>query len=436
MKGRKSTAIWQLIPKVNVDRTKGVIKDIVIIEGGLDANGDNIDDTALNQILSLGNQQTQGVKSRFGHPNMCDTAPGAYIGRYKDHRIINENGKAKVIADLYLSDVCKNSPGRGDVYNYILDMAEKEHDMFGNSIEFRRDKPFVQVEKVGDEEIRTEFVRFKTYVASDLVDSPAATESLFKADDDYAAKATEFFNENPEILDIIDANPEILEDFLTKYENYKSMKAKETPKTETTVELTTVASLKTSIQSGFDGIMKFLQGDKKGTIPFKTNEGDNYEVDDSDGDGKPMVGDKVTVNGAPAPDGDYELASGQTHTVEGGSIKSMKDTEDETEEEDNEMSTCKSVDEKVILLKKRLKSKDEELKTAQNEIAGFKTTMEDFEKKLEKVSAQVKSTYVPQQRTGTDKPPVGTTGAAGPVNRIKKAGDKYKALKAETTETK
>jgi len=67
---------YNSIQPANVDRENGIIKSVVIVNSGLDKNGDNIDTTFLNQIAEQGNAQPQGVKSRFDHPNMCATTFG------------------------------------------------------------------------------------------------------------------------------------------------------------------------------------------------------------------------------------------------------------------------------------------------------------------------------------------------------------------------
>jgi dGTP triphosphohydrolase len=98
--------------------------------------------------------------------------------------------------------------------------------MFGNSIVFRSGESRFEEEIGENEEIVTkEYVSIVSLNASDLVDTPAATESLF-SEDLTAAKATAFLEENPEIEELLFSNPEIVEQFLHRYENYKSKKNK------------------------------------------------------------------------------------------------------------------------------------------------------------------------------------------------------------------
>jgi hypothetical protein len=211
--------------KQNVSIADGVIKNIVIIQAGKDKVGDNFDMKSLEQLVLLGNAQSQGVKSRFGHPNLCDDALGTYLGRYKNYSIgKNDENLDVVIADLHVDDIAKKSP-KGDLYTYVVEMAQKNSDMFGNSIVYNPDKP--EVKKEQDEtgnEIEVPYERFRSFIASDLVDSPAATTSLFKDTDSFASKATAWMDENPEIFELINKNPQILKSFLIKYSNYKKAK--------------------------------------------------------------------------------------------------------------------------------------------------------------------------------------------------------------------
>jgi hypothetical protein len=95
-------------------------------------------------------------------------------------------------------------------------MAEKNPDMFGASIVFEiADSVFIK-EDMDGKEVEKEYFRLKDLRATDIVDEPAATEGLFSVDS-FPAIATQFLDENPEILDLIFSKPDSVSEFLTNY---------------------------------------------------------------------------------------------------------------------------------------------------------------------------------------------------------------------------
>ena len=206
----------------NIDEHTGVIKNVVLAREGIaKGHGVHLDSTFIAKLVELGNGIEAGVKARFGHPNMCSDALGTYIGRFKNFRVIED----KAYADLHMDDVAKKSP-KGDLYSYVFGMAKSNPDMFGNSIVFRAGESRFEEEIGENEEVITkEYTSIVALMASDLVDTPAATESLF-SEDLTASKVTEFLESNPEVEEILFNKPELIEQFLNRYENYKSKKNK------------------------------------------------------------------------------------------------------------------------------------------------------------------------------------------------------------------
>lgn len=206
----------------NIDEHTGVIKNVVLAREGIaKGHGVHLDSTFIAKLVELGNGIEAGVKARFGHPNMCSDALGTYIGRFKNFRVIED----KAYADLHMDEVAKKSP-KGDLYSYVFGMAKSNPDMFGNSIVFRAGESRFEEEIGENEEVITkEYTSIVALMASDLVDTPAATESLF-SEDLTAAKVTEFLESNPEVEEILFNKPELIEQFLNRYENYKSKKNK------------------------------------------------------------------------------------------------------------------------------------------------------------------------------------------------------------------
>ena len=135
---------------------------------------------------------------------MCSSAFGPYIGRFRNFQVDGD----KVTGDLHLDTVCKNAPA-GNLYDYILNMAKKNPDMFGASMAFIPAEP-----EVGTGEFP--LVRIEELLATDLVDDPAATNSLFSRDS-FSFQATRFLDENPAIASFLARNPDTIIEFMLKY---------------------------------------------------------------------------------------------------------------------------------------------------------------------------------------------------------------------------
>ena len=188
-----------------INEGSGVLQKVVVAQAGkVKSYFEEIDAETLAQIVALGNAKENGVKARFGHPNMCSSAFGTYVGRFKNFQIDGD----KVTGDLHLDTVCKNAPA-GNLYDYILNMAKKNPDMFGASMAFIPAEP-----EVGTGECP--LVRIEELLATDLVDDPAATNSLFSRDS-FSFQATRFLDENPSIAAFLARNPDTIIEFMLKY---------------------------------------------------------------------------------------------------------------------------------------------------------------------------------------------------------------------------
>lgn len=201
----------------------------------------------------------KGVKARFGHPDMCSDALGTFIGKWKQLTVA-EDGVVK--GNLYLSSTASDSP-RGDLRKYVEEMANQEPDHFGCSIVFTRDeeaeinfscqngaviefgkyanfsfvkigecKTLSEVPEGNDIKVNKEnwkspdplnvnnypHARLSKLHAADLVDDPAATDSMFSGigGTQLASKVSEYLDTHPEILKALSDNNEIVE-ILSKY---------------------------------------------------------------------------------------------------------------------------------------------------------------------------------------------------------------------------
>ena len=108
---------------------------------------------------------------------MCNNSLGSYIGRYKNFKVEDE----KLFGDLYLDEIAKdtNVEGRGiTMYDYIIRMAQSNSEMFGNSIVILANYVVEEYEEDGEKK-EADGHELIEWISSDLVDDPAATDSLF-----------------------------------------------------------------------------------------------------------------------------------------------------------------------------------------------------------------------------------------------------------------
>lgn len=197
----------------DIDQETGILQKVIVAQvGKVKSYFEQIDAITLSQIEKLGNAKETGIKARFGHPNMCSSSFGTYIGRFKNFQVEGE----KVFGDLHLDEVCKESPS-GNLFGYIVKMAKNNPDMFGASIAFIPGEPAI----TDDDYPAT---RIEELLATDLVDDPAATNSLF-AVDSFSYQATQFLDSNPAIASLIARKPDTIIEFMLKYfSNNQTMK--------------------------------------------------------------------------------------------------------------------------------------------------------------------------------------------------------------------
>ena len=216
--------------KGRVDSELGAIYGVSVnTVGEAKGHGVWLEQSFVEDVAELGNALKQGLKARFGHPNMCSTALGTFIGRFKNFRVENN----QCIADLYLSNEAKDTP-HGNLYDYVLGMAENESDMFGTSIVFTVGEQYQlndAGEKIVDEMLwddgRKVFVTCDKLHACDVVDDPAANpDGLFSTFNtkSLAAQVTEFLDTHPMVFEMIDKEPEAMEEFTARYKEYKNKK--------------------------------------------------------------------------------------------------------------------------------------------------------------------------------------------------------------------
>lgn len=307
---------------VNVDRENGIIKNTCIAEFGQNQNDSFFDEIFLSELVRLGNE-ADGIKSRFGHPNMCATSFGTFIGRYRNFHLKDGN----VYGDLHLDNTTKSLEVEGKgmkMFDYILTMAENNPDMFGNSIHIYSET----YQKPIDGKVRT-LHKLEKFKACDLVDEPAATSALFSNNaNDLGIIVTQFLDENPQIFETISKNPEIIENFFSRYANYSNRK------------------------SLINFNMSFLDKLKKQFSAKK--DGETFDIDITLADGSivtvvteaehPQVGDAVVDDsGTPVVDATHLLPDGSSITTVGGKITEIAEKPEGGDEEPTMQDVMNSV---------------------------------------------------------------------------------------------
>lgn len=219
-----------------VDRDKGAIYGVSVnTVGEAKGHGVFLEQSFIERVAELGNAEKNGLKARFGHPSMCSTALGTLLGRFRNFRVED----SQVLADLFLSNSAKDTPS-GNLYDYVLNLAESESDMFGTSIVFTVGEQY-QIEN--DE--RT-FVTCESLHACDVVDDPAANpDGLFSSYniESMSAQVSEFLGTHPEIYEILSIKPEIVEQFTKNYKHYLNTKTGVEMSEENVEELETAESV-------------------------------------------------------------------------------------------------------------------------------------------------------------------------------------------------
>ena len=253
----------------SVDADKHALRGAVMVRPG-EALGHGlwIDQAFCAQVNQQCNTGTRanGLKARFGHPNMCNEALGTFLGRWKGATI---DADGFVRADLFLSSTAAESP-KGDLRKYVEEMAAKEPQHFGASIVFTRDQSAERAFLLSNGAVEGEdeygkyidvagfkspdaanvgnlpHARCSELHAADLVDDPAATDGMFSgaAGLSLAASMTEYLDTHPEVFAALNSDPSLvdvlashadkLKDFMARYVETVSVRTESHTVIETT----------------------------------------------------------------------------------------------------------------------------------------------------------------------------------------------------------
>lgn len=179
-----------------VDRKKKKIKGVSIATlGEARGHGFGFDETSLNQIISLGNEQNKGVKVRFAHPSLVNDGLGNFLGRMTNFRLDEESEPMRVRADFELSETAFDTPN-GNLGDYVLRLANDEPEAFATSPVIRH-RTVMRIgpngEQITDEngEPSLPVSRIRQLRAVDVVDQGAVNEGLFGENDSRDEKLDE-----------------------------------------------------------------------------------------------------------------------------------------------------------------------------------------------------------------------------------------------------
>ena len=159
-----------------VDSEKGIIYGVALANMGLNKNGYYFSDRFLGELKDFGNKKGE-IKARFEHPSFTGGSFGSFIGKYKNFNVT----EGRLIGDLYLAEIARKTEvtGRGiSLFDYVMGMAHECPEMFGNSIYVEADI-VDEIYKEEGKELVGMGLKLIDWVASDLVDDPAATNGLF-----------------------------------------------------------------------------------------------------------------------------------------------------------------------------------------------------------------------------------------------------------------
>lgn len=186
---------------VGVDRKAngglGILRGYVIAQAGpfkSDGRGE-FDRDSLMEIVSLGNAEPHGLKSRFTHPDMSNDGAGKFLGRGHDLRMdkaVDARTRKTVDAvrgDLHFDKTAHDPPPEGGgtpLGIYVMNLAESDPNALSSSIVVQADLEY-RIEKDGTEKTGDDgeplppLWRPTVLHASDIVDTGDAVDGLLSS---------------------------------------------------------------------------------------------------------------------------------------------------------------------------------------------------------------------------------------------------------------
>lgn len=159
------------------------------------------------------------------------------------------------------------------------------------------------------------------------------------------------------------------------------------------------------LKNALNRVMSFLEGNQSNIVALDLTLEDGTPIVVETEDEEVKVGDAVTINGEPAPDGEHMLSDGTMIVVAGGKIAEIKmpvsevaDSMHEEEEKkkkkkEEEMAELVNSNNQLSVQNKELKKENTELKSSISELTKQVTEIQSRIKNLS-------SGFIPQGRTG------------------------------------
>ena len=225
----------------NVDEENGIIRNVVMCQvGPAKGHGISLDQEYINELVAydIKHYSETGLKARFSHPSMSNTAMGTQMGVFKNFSVRGE----QAIADLHLLESANLSPNNPGIKDFMLSIAKEKPEFVMMSIvasagyffqknengekhilaeKVNKTKGYNHVNEFKEElgDVFMGFGEFGTHPYTDAVEAGAATDSLFSQQfnkDKFAVQAVEFLHDHPEIHNFLKDNPGKLIEFAEK----------------------------------------------------------------------------------------------------------------------------------------------------------------------------------------------------------------------------
>jgi len=229
--------------RAGIDKNNGIIYAFsVITKGEARGHGLEIDEITLDQVVEFGAKSSIGIKSRFGHPNMSNSAVGTFLGRAKNFR----RDEGVVRADLYFDKTAYSTPN-GDLASYVLGLAESDPQAFGSSIvfdgepEYRLNEDGTRKKDPATGKDLLPLARLTKLWAVDVVDDPAANNGMFS---NFFSETVKPSAEMTVFLDRFLSNPDAVEKVISFLEKYSLTKQVEEVKNKMELKDLTLEMLK------------------------------------------------------------------------------------------------------------------------------------------------------------------------------------------------
>lgn len=389
----------------NVAPDTGIIKNVDIISRRLTDDWRYYDEQFKKDIVTQGNNNELGIKSKLGHPEYENSKPTHFIGRYKNFQYFEptDDKDGYVLADLHLDDITKKTTIEGQgisTYDYIIELSTNNPDVFGNSILYIPSgtemvtREGTNINDLTDEEYydldwwNDVFYKhsLQEFIGSDLVDVPAATIGLFKNSIDNRIKDLTI-EQAVKDKEIIKYRPELIK-LKNHIDNMKkntggNSKSKQSPK----------KSLITTLME------KIKKSPEKLNIDLTLADGTGITIVTDNDD--IAVGDVVLLeDNTTAPEGEHTLSDGRVITTDADGIiteivdnNDVSDDSGDTEEESNTGdNTENSISQDVETLTAIIETLTAQVKTLSQNVEAQNSKINKLNKQLTSQSPKVFST--------------------------------------------